>query len=164
MTSRMKPLARLVAGIIAAIPITEIPRAKAQSGSSLPMDRVYQGPIRYPDFNGRDRNYANYRTRIRNEMSTGPNFAGHFAVVEIGCGTSCRFAFISNVATGQVYSFPYGGEEYYHLVLTYNVKQNFIVATWIQSDQCIQASLTWNGTAFGSPYRRVLGPRAFCEQ
>ena len=37
---------------------------------------VYRGPIRYPDFQGRDRNYRSCRTRIVEAMRDGPNFAG----------------------------------------------------------------------------------------
>lgn len=70
---------------------------------------------RLPDFQGADRRFGTYRTRISNEMRTGPNFAWHYAIVEIGCGTSCRFVFIGDVATGRVYEFPYGGEEFYML-------------------------------------------------
>ena len=89
----------------------------AQSSQAMPMDRIYRGPIVLPDFKGRDKAFANYRTRISEEMKTGPNFAGHYALVIIGCGTACRFAYVADVSTGQVYDFPYGGEENYDMDL-----------------------------------------------
>jgi hypothetical protein len=57
------------------------------------------GQLRMPDFLGRDRNYATYRTRIAEGIKVGPNFAGRYAFIEIGCGTGCRFAFVADVST-----------------------------------------------------------------
>ena len=127
------------------------------------MDRVYQGPIHLPDFSGRDLAYSTYRTRITNEMKTGPNFAGHFAIVEIGCGTSCRFAFVGDVATGQVFSFPYGGENYYFLQLQYNVKSNYVSTRWIENDTCFADYIDWDGKDFHSSGKRIIGPKEMCE-
>ncbi|KXU30656.1 hypothetical protein A0J57_20140 [Sphingobium sp. 22B] len=126
-------------------------------------NRVYQGRIMYPDFNGRDRQYAMFRTRIVNEMRTGPNFAGHYAMVEIGCGTSCRFALVADVATGKVSRFPYGGEEYYMLWLTYNVKSHYIEAQWQQGEKCVKDTLKWNGVRFVSTNKRVVGDASTCD-
>lgn len=137
--------------------------APAVAADPPPMDRVYQGPIRLPDFAGRDRDYATYRTRITNEMRSGPNFAGHYAIVEIGCGTSCRFAFVGDVATGQVFGFPYGGENYYSLQLNYSVKSNDVFMKWIEGDDCLHNSLTWTGRNFSAGSPTVVGPRHMCE-
>ena len=153
--------------------------AKAQTANSdLPMDRVYQGLIRIPDFSGRDRQFSTYRTRITNEMKTGPNFAGHYAIVEIGCGTSCRFAFVGDVATGQVFNFPYGGESYYMLSLDYKVKEKYVSVHWIGEDNskekygstrwedehaCFRDYLTWNGKEFTSSGKVMIGPVEKCE-
>jgi hypothetical protein len=133
------------------------------ASNNLPMDRVYQGQIRLPDFSGRDRAYSNYRTRITNEMRTGPNFAGHYAIVEIGCGTGCRFAFVGDVATGQVFDFPYGGEDYYLLDLKYDVKSKYVSAKWIDGDNCLSDFIEWDGRKFISNGGSVIGPREKCE-
>lgn len=134
-----------------------------QTMSKLPMDRVYQGHIVLPDFKERDKAFSNYRTRISEEMKTGPNFAGHYAIVVIGCGTACRFAFMGDVANGQLYPFPYGGEENYDMDLRFNVKQNNVAVRWISEDNCLQDYLTWNGSQFKSQGVRRLGNRGFCE-
>ncbi|ENU0751979.1 hypothetical protein [Klebsiella michiganensis] len=135
----------------------------SETRNNLPMDRVYQGPIHLPDFTGRDRAYLTYRTKISNEMRTGPNFAGHYAIVEIGCGTSCRFAFVGDVATGQVFGFPYGGESYYLLQLQYGVKSNYVSTRWIESDACYSDFISWDGKEFVSSGKRVIGPKEKCE-
>lgn len=119
--------------------------------------------MRLPDFAGPDRDYARYKTRISNEMRTGPNFAGRYAMVEIGCGTGCRFVFVGDVATGRVYDFPYGGEEYYMLDLRYNVKSEYVVAHWISGEKCMEDLLDWNGKRFRSTNKRVLGGRQLCN-
>lgn len=159
-------LVTLVAAASLAVSLSSLTptAALAQAPASpLPMDRVYQGPIRLPDFAGRDRRFADFRTRIRNEMSTGPNFAGHYALVRIGCGTSCSFAFVADVATGEVFDFPFGGEEYYVLSLDYQVKFNWVTARWISGDDCMRASVTWDGRRFTPGEKTVIGPRSMCE-
>jgi len=44
-----------------------------------------------------------YRTVIREGVANGPNFAGHFAVVAWGCGSSCSERAIVDTHTGHVY-------------------------------------------------------------
>ena len=41
----------------------------------------YRGPVVLPDFDHREKSYASFRTRIRNGVKNGPNFAGHLARV-----------------------------------------------------------------------------------
>lgn len=124
---------------------------------------VYRGAVQYPDFAGRDKAYAQFRTRITKEMRTGPNFAGRYAIVEIGCGTSCQFAIVADVSTGRLYSFPYGGEAYYMLGLTYRVKSNFLTAKWVADQTCVQDDMEWDGARFTSLGKRVIGDRSRCE-
>ncbi|WP_377846795.1 hypothetical protein [Bosea sp. UC22_33] len=123
---------------------------------------AYRGPVRLPDFAGRDRDYANYRTRLRTGMGQGANFAGSLAMVEIGCGTSCRFAFAGDVRTGQVYSFPIGGEEYYSLDLRYNVESRAVIAYWISNQRCTRAVFTWTGTNFAASGQSDIGDTETC--
>jgi hypothetical protein len=43
-----------------------------------------------------------YRTVLRNGIESGANYAGHYAVVTWGCGTSCSSFAVVNLKTGQV--------------------------------------------------------------
>jgi hypothetical protein len=88
-----------------------------------------------PDFKKRDKSARDYRTRIIEGMKVGPNFAGHFSIIEIGCGSSCRFAFVANNITGKVIDFPIGGEEYQSLDLKYKLNSRLIIASY-QKDTC----------------------------
>ena len=43
-----------------------------------------------------------YRTRLREEIVEGPNYAGHYRVAIWGCGTSCAMFAVVNLKTGRV--------------------------------------------------------------
>jgi hypothetical protein len=75
---------------------------------SFPVGQIYKGRTHFPDFRGRDREFARFRTRIRNGLKEGPDFAGRYSIVEIGCGTGCRRVFIADNRTGKVFDFPRG--------------------------------------------------------
>ncbi len=133
------------------------------STAAAQQQQVYRAVPRLPDFHGQDRSFEAYRTRISDEMRTGPNFAWRYAIVEIGCGTSCRFVYVGDLATGRVYEFPYGGEEFYMLDLRYNVKDSSVVARWISDEACMEDYLEWDGARFSSLNLRVVGSREVCS-
>jgi hypothetical protein len=122
-------------------------KAEAPAFSRYAAD-PYRGPVQLPDFRGRDREHANFRTRILAGAKGGPNFAGHFAMVEIGCGSSCRFVPVVDVQTGRVITFPLGGEDYYSLDLKYRVDSKLVSAHWVADERCKREDIIWNGAAF----------------
>jgi hypothetical protein len=69
-----------------------------------PIDKVYQGKPKHVNLQSHPQ--ANkWRTVLRGGAKEGPNFAGHYTIVQWGCGSSChRFAII-DAETGKVY-FP----------------------------------------------------------
>ncbi len=48
---------------------------------------------------------ATFRTRITEGAKAGPNFAGHYTVIEWGCGTSCQGHAIVDEVTGRIVLF-----------------------------------------------------------
>jgi hypothetical protein len=48
-----------------------------------------------------------YKTVLRREATKGPNFAGHYTIVRIGCGTGCARIAVVDAGTGRVF-FPRG--------------------------------------------------------
>jgi hypothetical protein len=56
-----------------------------------PVLSIYRGKVRLPDFKRRDKQFSLFRTRIIEGIRDGANFAGKYSVVQIGCGTGCRF-------------------------------------------------------------------------
>lgn len=101
-----------------------------------------------PDFSGRDRGYANFRTRILQGMREGPDFSGHYKIIRIGCGTGCTINVMADLRSGKISTVPYGGEPQYTLRLAYGPRGNAITAKWISGDFCLSQVARWNGSAF----------------
>lgn len=112
-----------------------------------------------PDFIGRDRAWAGFKTRIRDGMAAGPNFAHTMRVITIGCGTGCRIHPVVSLRTGQVFSFPIGGEDYQMLDLSFSLGSPEVSAKWMDGATCMSQSFSWTGNGFTSgPARMVTCP------
>jgi len=68
---------------------------------SYPAGKIYKGhpaPAKLVTAEQRE-----FRTVLRNGAKKGPNFAGHFTVVEWGCGSNCIAVAVVDAVTGVVY-------------------------------------------------------------
>lgn len=114
----------------------------------------FAGPSRAPDFSGSEAEYADFRTRLRAAFDEGVNFGGAYSFAEIGCGTSCRFAYIINHKNGAISSFPLGGEENYRLTLKYMPDSTLVQASWENVDgdvrTCVYEDFNWTTREFQS--------------
>lgn len=128
---------------------------------AYPVD-VYRGPTRQPDFNGRDRAAANYRTRILQGMKGAPNFAGRTRVIDIGCGTGCIFRPVVDLPTGRVAVFPLSADDHPFLEVDYRPDSSLMVAKWQAGKGCGTEAFVWNGAAFESLGARDAGPGTTC--
>ena len=63
--------------------------------------KIYRGKPAVPVFKTGEE--LEYRTRIRGGAAKGPNFAGHYAVVEWGGGTGTGGFVMIDVQTGQIF-------------------------------------------------------------
>jgi hypothetical protein len=115
-----------------------------------------------PDFARREKSYSLLRTRIRNGIKNGPNFAGHLVVVEIGCGAGCRVVPVADVRTGRIYDFPLGGEDNQSLTLKFRPTSRLIVAFWHNGERCLRDTFLWTGTTFVRQSQVDIGPRDRC--
>lgn len=71
---------------------------------------VYTGPVAKDIANKRH----SMRTRLREALKAGPNFAGHYAIAIYGCGTGCIGLTMVDVKNGQIYdNIPASVTEYY---------------------------------------------------
>ncbi|HEX8354950.1 MAG TPA: hypothetical protein VF611_18730, partial [Pyrinomonadaceae bacterium] len=68
-----------------------------------PARAVYKGPAAPVRLDSRKARM--FRTRLREDSRSGPNFAGHYTVVVWGCGTGCAQMGVVDAKTGRVY-FP----------------------------------------------------------
>lgn len=136
---------------------------KASNSSTSESVETYRGKITFPDFGGRDRAFAAYRTRITDAMRNGPNFSGKYVIEQIGCGTECSLVYIADVSNGRVYDFPYGGEEHRMLSLSFRVDRNTVEAKWLNGlDKCMSDNLTWEGQKFSSQGAVEKGESTSC--
>jgi hypothetical protein len=71
----------------------------------FPVSDIFNGTPAAPKF--KTPGQRQYRTMIRNAAKKGPNFAGHYAVAEWGCGTRCVEIAVVDVESGNVYDGPF---------------------------------------------------------
>lgn len=100
------------------------------SPADYPAQAILSGRSLLPDFRGRDRDFNTFRTRIRDGMRAGPNYAGRYSVIQIGCGTGCSFAIVGDNQTGRPMKFPRGGEDNMYLQLSFQLDSRLIAAQW----------------------------------
>lgn len=129
---------RLIAAVLAVLSVGAA--AAEPQFADYPTKTYLKGKPVLPKFKG---DTAEYRTRIRNGMKDGPNFAGHFNLIEIGCGGSCIFTYLIDARSGKVVDFALGGEEYYQLQLKYRLDSTLLQADWMDTsvgsyDTCIR--------------------------
>ena len=139
----------------AALPQAALPQADVPEGwdathlfSQFPPEARLRGAPVAPDFGGRDADYRSMRTRIREAVAAGVSYAGHYAMVEAGCGTSCRFAMVVDLRTGEVGGFPYGGEENYQMTLLYRPDSRLLKVRWrdpARREVCIEQDMLIEG-------------------
>lgn len=110
--------------------------------------KKYSAKTLMPNFNGAQREYRNYRTRIREGFKKGPNFAGAYSVIEIGCGTGCRWILIGANRTGEILSFPRGGEENLSLELEHQLSSRLLIAQWTDYKKCMREYFLFDGESF----------------
>lgn len=103
----MLPLTRVVHCLIFWALSMQQPMDSAGETRKLPsfqeyrIAHVYHGKPATPVF--RTREELEFRTRIRRGAAKGPNFAGHYAVVQWGGGTGTGGFVLVDVKTGQIF-------------------------------------------------------------
>jgi len=91
---------------------------------------VWQGRRATPVFSGpKDPDYM-FRTAIRAGFATAPLAAGHYAIIQIGCGMECVGYVFGDVRDGHIIHFPIGGEYYPSLALTTAPDSRLVIAKW----------------------------------
>ena len=103
-------------GLTAAAQPTAASQTKPPRFEDYPVTEVFTGTPADPQFVTPEA--RSYRTRIREGVTkgvgvlrdgkdqTGPNFAGHYIVVQIMCGSPCTIMVVVDAQTGIVYNPP----------------------------------------------------------
>lgn len=107
--------------------ISATPAAAKHAFSHYPVTKALEGAPVHPDYRGAA---ATYRTKIRQAVQAGPNAAGHYAIIPIGCGGSCTVVQMVDLRDGTLLAFPVGGEDYYGLAIDFDLTSRLIIADW----------------------------------
>lgn len=73
----------------------------------FPVSTVYRGTLHPPLL--RTPLERRYRTRIREAVREGVNFAGHYVLAKWGCGTGCYKFAVVDAVTGVIFDPPFEG-------------------------------------------------------
>jgi hypothetical protein len=144
--SPMRILMLLALLLAACGPATDQPKGSAPSATpaaASPVEQLqradfafypvapYTGPKQAPDFSGPHRALRVYRSLLSDAVNTGPNFAGRYALTQIGCGASCTTAYLIDVSTGGIQPLLFGGElSPYALDLGFQRDSTLLRAHW----------------------------------
>jgi len=77
----------------------------APTFEQFPVPEIFKGKPAAPIL--KTRGDRMFRTRIREGAANGPNFAGHYAIAQWGCGSACVSAELIDEKTGTVYQAPF---------------------------------------------------------
>jgi len=118
----------------------------------------FQGRAAEPNL-GSHPDARRYRTLLRRASREGPNFAGHFTFVHIGCGTGCTGVAVVDAKDGSVY-FPQGlrmaqwaGWWHHPVGPQYRLSSRLVVVYGVANEEEEQghygvAYFLWNGADF----------------
>lgn len=134
------------------------------SPAAFPARGGLSGQTRLPDFRGRDRDFNTFRTRIRAGMREGPNFAGHYSLIQIGCGTGCSFAIVADNRTGRPMNFPRGGEDNMYLDLEFQRDSRLLAAQWADdgAGRCYVEFFDFDRDIWKPLSKHDIGPTETC--
>ncbi|SCX03855.1 COG3904 family protein [Agrobacterium rosae] len=134
--------------------------------ASYPVRARLAGKTVMPDFRGRDREFNSFRTRIRDGMREGPNFAGRYTLIQIGCGAGCSFVILADNQTGRPVSFPRGGEEHMYLSLDYRRDSRLVAAQWLDNgtSTCVVEFFDFDKDAWKPVSKTEIGNEEACNR
>jgi hypothetical protein len=81
----------------------EAQRAALPKFEDYPVTDIFKGTPAQPNLSTRDA--RRFRTQLRRQAPSGPDFAGHFKLARWGCGAGCMYIAIIDSVTGDAY-FP----------------------------------------------------------
>ena len=155
-----------VVGILLFLFVASLISAQAQPPGphSYPFGRYPARPV-YKGISARPRlttpTQRMFRTVLRNGARKGSNFAGHYTVVEWGCGSDCVEYAVVDALTGKVYDrdMPPTNDDYACGLLYKPDSTLFVVEkSATPNGDCKAYLYTWDGTRFVSVKRPAPGP------
>ncbi len=71
------------------------------SAYPVPSEAMFKGEPASVDFSSYE-GAAKFKTKLIEGAKRGPNYAGHYTVVSIGCGTQCQESWVLEAQTGKI--------------------------------------------------------------
>ena len=113
---------------------TAVAAAADRRFDDFPAGPAYHGRAGDADFGPQGSRFHDFRTRLRDAVAHGPDFAGRFAVARVGCGTGCTTTYLVDVPTGRVAALSFGGEGQQEVGIAHEVGSRLLRAHWIEGD------------------------------
>jgi hypothetical protein len=77
--------------------------------SLYPASQSYVGrpkPVKFSSHRISEALTPEYKAIVRDEVSKGPNFAGAYTLVTVGCGTACETVLVIRAFDGRIFALP----------------------------------------------------------
>ena len=87
------------------LPVLLLLALAAPQFESYPAQEIFKGKPAAPKL--KSERQRRFQTRILEGAAQGPNFAGHYTIVQWGCGASCISLLIVDAKTGVIYPLPF---------------------------------------------------------
>ena len=91
----------LLVAVTTVIGQTQSPQSQSYPFARYPADRLFTGKPAQPKL--MTSKQRQFQTVLRNGAKKGPNFAGHYTVVEWGCGSNCVVFAVVDAVSGEVH-------------------------------------------------------------
>jgi len=148
MTNSLASVLLLVA-VMPVIGQTQPPESPSYPFASYPADRLHIGKPAEPKL--KTPTQREFRTVLRSGAKKGPNFAGHYTVVEWGCGSNCVVYAVVDALNGKIYErdMPPVNDQY-PCGLLYKVESTLFVVkkSTTLGGACDAQLYRWNGSHF----------------
>ncbi|CCB65863.1 hypothetical protein [Hyphomicrobium sp. MC1] len=133
--------------LLAIMTTTAHGETSASGFEQFPASSTYKGKPKMPDFDGRDRDYREYRTRLREGLAEQPrsNFAGSYNLVDITVTGGIQIAIVES-ATGRVKWFDVLPGAWPDHDYAFRKDSRLLLSQWANGEKCYIDFYEWNGT------------------
>lgn len=108
---------------------------------------LYSGRPARPKL-GNDRLVHEFRTIIREEAKAGVNFAGHYRLIEIGCGSDgCLLIFLIDIKTGRM-KLSFTRTAVSNTAFLYSPNSRLVLFWRYEAGHCKAGRLVWTGSSW----------------
>ena len=138
--------------------------------SSYPTETYLTGKIKYPYLKERSLGLGLQVEHVREEFKKGPNFAGRYSVITIGCGSECVDVVMYDLSSGARINFPFSQEDvdvkhmYSLSVLSRRDSDMLIIKSFYGTTGEEASNCTFEGLVYKRGRFESLGKKSFKGQ